>query len=305
MASSDRTTEETPALPSSGIVWGLAAAVIWGAWPVLSRAGVSGENALTPMDITALRFGVAGLVLLPLLFRNREKAPMPPWPAMLLMTLGAGVPYVMTATIGLSMAPATHAGIIIPSTMLTCTALGGWLFLKDRPSMMRIFGIAVILLGIAITGSRGVLGTTGAADYVIGDLLFMASGFLWAVYTVSARRWGVDPWRATAIVSVGSLVAFAPIYAVTADWAHLGTLPLELIAIQAIGQGIGAAILALVFYSKAVASLGAAKGALFAALVPGMAAALALPILNERPAINEIAGLAVVTVAMIVALRAR
>ena len=54
-----------------------------------------------------------------------------------------------------------------------------------------------------------------------------------------------------------------------------------------------------------VAALGAARGALFAALVPGLATALALPFLGETPTLPELGGLAIVTVAMAVALRSR
>ena len=51
----------------SGVSCGLGAALIWGAWPVVSGLGVA--DSLSPYDVAALRFGVAGLVLLPLALR--------------------------------------------------------------------------------------------------------------------------------------------------------------------------------------------------------------------------------------------
>ena len=46
-----------------GALYGLAAVSIWSGWIVVARLGL--RTSLTPWDIAALRFGVAGLLLLP------------------------------------------------------------------------------------------------------------------------------------------------------------------------------------------------------------------------------------------------
>ena len=46
-----------------GALYGLAAVSIWSGWIVVARLGL--QTSLTPWDIAALRFGVAGLLLLP------------------------------------------------------------------------------------------------------------------------------------------------------------------------------------------------------------------------------------------------
>ena len=46
-----------------GALYGLAAVSIWSAWIVVARLGL--RTSLTPWDIAALRFGVAGILLLP------------------------------------------------------------------------------------------------------------------------------------------------------------------------------------------------------------------------------------------------
>src|SRR5258708_35622231 len=48
-----------------GAACGLAAVSIWSGWIVVARLGL--KSSLTPWDIAALRFGVAGFVLLPYL----------------------------------------------------------------------------------------------------------------------------------------------------------------------------------------------------------------------------------------------
>jgi EamA-like transporter family len=51
-----------------GALYGLAAVIIWAAFIVASRFGVRAN--LTPWDVAAIRFGVAGILLLPYLMRN-------------------------------------------------------------------------------------------------------------------------------------------------------------------------------------------------------------------------------------------
>ena len=51
-----------------GSLYGVAAVGIWASWIVAVRLGI--RTSLTPWDIVAIRFGVAGLVLLPYLLKK-------------------------------------------------------------------------------------------------------------------------------------------------------------------------------------------------------------------------------------------
>jgi len=283
---------------STGIFYGILAALIWGGWPVVSRLGVQQTLAFT--DITALRFAVAGLLLLPLVWRGGVGAV--GWPRALLLAAGAGAPYVLCAVGGLTFAPAGHAGVIIPSCMLAFSTLGSWLFLGDRPGRDRLAGLGLIMAGVLLIGWQGL--AQGAAGAWIGDLLFVAAGFLWASYTVASRAWSVDPLHGTALVSVLSFLLYLPTYLALGE-PRLFVAPLSEVAFQAAFQGLFAAILALLFYSRSVALLGAARGAVFAALVPGVAIVLAYPVLGERPTWLELSGLAIVSLGMVYALGLR
>jgi drug/metabolite transporter (DMT)-like permease len=59
---------------------------------------------------------------------------------------------------------------------------------------------------------------------------------------------------------------------------------------------------ALLLYTRAVALLGAARGAVFAALVPSFSLLLAIPLLQEIPTRLQLAGVVLVTVGMVFAL---
>lgn len=91
---------------------GLSGVLVWSGSFVLTRFGF--KTALTPFDIIALRFGVAGLVLLPVVlmkgFGFRKLGPL----GFVLLVSGAGVPYALLTTCGLQYAPASHAAALIP-----------------------------------------------------------------------------------------------------------------------------------------------------------------------------------------------
>ncbi|NQV43481.1 MAG: DMT family transporter [Rhodospirillales bacterium] len=280
----------------AGVVYGALAALVWGISPVMIRLGVTG--ALDPYDLVALRFVVCGVILLPLVVR-RGMAGLG-WGVVLAMVAGAGAPFILLMAGGLMFAPAGHAGIIIPSIMLSCSMIGGWVVLGERPNAKRFIGYGVILAGIGLVGLEGLAGGSGP-DAWIGDLMFVCAGMAWAVYTVASKVAKAEPLHATALVAVISMSVYLPPYLIWGGFDILAA-PLSEILLQGFFQGIVLAILALFFYTRAVAYLGAARGAVFAALVPGLAVVSAFPALGEIPSGLELAGVFVVSGGMLYAL---
>lgn len=283
--------------PWIGVIAGLATASIWGAWPVASRFGV--QQTLTVMDITMLRYLVAGLILLPLVLRHGHGGL--GWGRALVLTVGAGVPYMVATTHGFLFAPAGHGGLVIPSVMLTCSTFVGWWLLKDRPDGLRLTGLAFVLAGVLTTGSSALSDDGGFDQVWIGHLLFMAGGMLWATYTIFSRKWKANPLHATALVSVLSMVLFAPVYFYLRGDALIQA-PVGELLFQGTAQGLFSAVLALIFFTKTVKELGAGRAAVFAALVPGLSALFAYPALGEVPSLHHLIGLALVCGGMVLAL---
>ena len=90
-----------------GALYGLAAVSIWSGWIVVARLGL--KTNLTPWDIAALRFGVAGLLLLPYVVSKGLALKRLGWFGLVAIVLGGGAP-VLLANTGLLFAPAAHAG---------------------------------------------------------------------------------------------------------------------------------------------------------------------------------------------------
>ena len=260
-----------------GAAYGLAAVSIWSGWIVVARLGL--RTSLTPWDIAAIRFGVAGLLMLPLVAVKGLAFNRLGWGGLAAIVLGSAAP-VFLANWGLLFAPAAHAGALFPGVMPLMVALLAQIVLGEEFTLARKLGFALILSGVfAITlGSDGELGS--AQNF--GHVLFLCAGLAWAFYTVALRRARLDGLHAAAISAVGAMLLYLPIYRVLPGTA-LVHAPWFDIALQAFVQGILTAIISLMLYGRAVGILGASSGAAFAALCPAMTALLAIPILSEWP----------------------
>jgi drug/metabolite transporter (DMT)-like permease len=261
-----------------GALYGLAAVSIWSGWIVVARLGL--KSSLTPWDIAALRFAVAGLLLLPYVVSKGLALDRLGWIGLAAIVLGGGAP-VLLANAGLMFAPAAHAGALFPGVMPLMVALLAAVFLHEPFTATKKIGFVLILFGvfaIAWGASRGAV----ESGQTIGHLLFLSSALAWALYTVAMRRARLAGLHAAAIAAVGALALYLPVYLLTAG-ASLAAAPWGDIALQAFVQGILTAIVSLIFYGRAVSILGASSGAAFAALSPAMTALMAIPVLGEWP----------------------
>ena len=274
-------TSHAPARYVTGALYGLAAVSIWAGWSAFTRLAVT--TKLDAWDITALRFGVAAVVLAPLLVRRGLATDRLGRRGLLLLVAGGGAPYVMLAAGGLRYAPAHDQAALNPGFAPLFVALIATVFLGEAVERTRRVGLALILAaallivfgqGAAWTGTR-----------TLGHALFLSAALLWACFTVVMRHADIAPLHATALVSVGSALVFLPVY-LAVHGMRLLQLPVGELAWHAVFQGIVVTILSLLFYGRAVARLGAAKGAAFGALVPALSALLAIPLLGEWPQIS-------------------
>jgi drug/metabolite transporter (DMT)-like permease len=281
----------------SGWLWGGTAALVWGGYMAFARAGVVG--GLAPIDFALLRFLPAALIMLPFLARRglRDAGGIG-WGRGAVLTALAGPAFILLGTLSFLWAPLAHAAVLQPG-MVTLGAMAlAVLLLGERVPGLRWVGAGVVVAGLALVSGAGLTG----GEAWRGDLCFVAAGLLWALFTVASRRWRVDPLAATAVVSVlGGLVA-VPLWLALGDASALLAQGWGVIGVQALVQGPLSGVLAVYAFSRAVAALGAARAALFPAMVPVVAVLLGLPVAGEWPTAGQWLGLAVVMAGLPVAM---
>ena len=201
----DPTTSEY----ARGAFYGLAAVCIWAGFIVVSRLGV--RTSLTPWDVAAIRFTVAGTLLLPCAMRKGLALNRLGWLGVAAIVIGCGAPMVLLVNAGLLFAPAAHAGALFPGVMPLMVALFAAAILKETFGRQKSLGLALIVVGAVgiVWGTGGTIGTVQN----VGHLLFLAAGLAWAGYTVAMRRARLDGLHAAAIAAIASLVLYLPAYA--------------------------------------------------------------------------------------------
>jgi drug/metabolite transporter (DMT)-like permease len=278
--------------PLLGLFCAIGVIFIWSGFIVFSRAGVI--TNLTPYDITALRFIVAGALVLPFAWAwwPRQLS----LPGTIVMTLcGPGLIYVMLMYFGLMESSAAYAGVFANGSLPVFTSLLAMLFTRKIPGRRQLFAIGVIVAGGIISGTPGML--AGGEDLLTGIGLFLTASAVISFYIFGVQHWKVTPRQALALVTIPNTIVFLPIWYFFLP-SGLAETELSMIVFQALFQGLGPGFLAVILFAVAALHLGATPTSGFAAAVPASASLLAMPVLGEYPTSIEWVGIAVVSLGL-------
>ncbi len=284
---------------AAGLALGVTAALIWGSYLAMARAGIS--TGFSAPDIAFIRSGVAGLIMLPWLLRHDPlRMAGIGWQRSIVLAALAGPLFVLIGAGGYKFAPLAHGAVLQPAALTIGAMIAATLVFGERLTMARIFGIATILCGLAFIAGPGLLHASVATP--VGDAMFVIAGLMWAAFSIFSKRWGVSPVAATAVVSVLSALVYVPGYLAFIGIEHLAAIPAKILLPQILVQGVLSGVVAVIAYSRAVQLLGPGRAAVFPALVPAGAIVLGVPIVGEWPTLLQATGLAVVTMGLLIAI---
>ena len=280
--------------PPSSLALGYAAALgtvaIWAGFIQISRLG--GKTGLTGWDIVALRLGTAAVILLPFSL----KLPTGTWRDRRLWTLAliGGLLFLVLAYAGFKLAPAAHGGILMPGMQPFLVTALAWAILGTRPPRQRVLALLPIALGVVCVAVPVIAGLGHGPSTLPGDALLLTASVAWAAYSVLVKKWVYDPWLLTRFVAIASALVYLPAYLL---WLPKGLdqVPASMLWLQALYQGIGPTIVAMILFLKAVSILGAERMGALVALVPVLAGLGAVPLLDEPLTPWLVAGLALVS----------
>lgn len=260
----------------------VGAVAIWSSWMIFTR--FAGSSELSSVELTALRYLVAGVVLLPFSLPTVRKIVRQP--KLLALPLLMGFPYMLLVSKAISVTPAVHAATFINSSMIVTTILVSWLFLKQKFSAYMVAGGLLVVAGLGLLSSL----TTLKVEYSY----YLIAGAMWAIYGVLLQRWKVSGFDAVITVSLGSLFGMAIPYIVS-HYDHFFSHPAEEMILHGFFQGIVASIGAHIFFARAVNHLGAAKVSFLVPTVPLITGMSGAVFLNEALSHSEWLGVVIAT----------
>jgi drug/metabolite transporter (DMT)-like permease len=268
-------------------------ALFWAGNWVVGRAM---RNAATPISLAFWRWAVAWVLLLPFALPHMRREWRTIWQSrrilLILGLLGTGTYNALSYT-GLQYTSVANA-VMLNSVIPILIAAVSWAFVGERLTRLQGLGVLISLGGVLYILSRGDPERLMGLRFNTGDLWVFASMLVWAIYTV-VLRWrpkNLHPLAFLATLATVGLAAMLPL-------TLFGTLGggIRLTPASALGLlylGIFPALLAYIFWNRAVAEVGPNVSGLFMHLIPVFGTALAILFLDERLYFYHFAGLALI-----------
>lgn len=282
-----------------GVIAAIGVLFIWSGFIVFSRAGVL--SGLTPYDLAALRFIVAGVLVTPFLWAW--------WPRnipiriqILMVLAGPGALYSVLIFLGLERASAAYGGVFSNGALPLVTMGLAFALAGTPPARNEALGSAVIIAGGVMVAWPGL--QQGGPDVAAAIALFLICAAMIGSYIYAIRRFAASPLQVLAVVTIPNTVIFVPLWYVALP-STMADAEMTTIIAQALFQGLGPGFLALMLFAMMANHLGATPTAAVSAAVPATAALLAIPVLGEIPTALEWAGIATVTLGLMLLISRR
>jgi drug/metabolite transporter (DMT)-like permease len=267
----------------------LIATALWAGNAITGRILVA-SGAVSPITLSTVRWGLAALLLLPLgwrvflpssdLWRNKKRF-------LLLGLFGVGS---YNGLLYLALETSTAINVtLIGASMPIWMLLIGSAFYQTKPTLFKMIGAVVSLMGVAVVLTRGDLSTLLSMQMVLGDFLILLATITWAFYSWMLTRPGSSnerqwPWAQFLMAQVfaGLLwTGFFDGFEIAAGQAYLdlNLWTASLILFVAIGPSL----VAYRCWGLGVNNAGPTVAAFFSNFIPLFTALLSAAILGEPP----------------------
>ena len=251
-------------------------AAIWGASFLLMKMGAS---EFGPFATAFLRVLMASLFLLPLLaWRGQVGALRAKWGRILAVgALNSGIPFVLFGFAVL------HINTGLTSILNATTPLWGavvaWLWLRDKPTHIRVLGLVIGFAGVAALAWDKATFKAGAASPGLAVLATLAATLCYGIAASFTKKYmaGVPPLASATGSQIG-----ATLFLLIPAAAHLPAQTPSMNAWLAVAVlALVCTAVAYVLYFRIIASAGPARAVAVTFLIPVFGVAYGWLFLNE------------------------
>lgn len=263
--------------------------LVWSGWIILSRSGV--QTALTPEDLTLIRFGTATLFTLPFALQyNWKKLTL--WKATL-VALGCGFPYTLFSFYGLMEIKSANAGVIVNGLLPVFGVILAFLVLGEKSTRSKILAVVLILIAnIMMAGNLD-----GFMSHWFGFLMLICASLVFSSYLFLGKRWGFTPKDVLAFLPIINAAIFLPWWLIHSS--GISHTPLPALLLQASYQGVLVSVIALMLTFYAIQHIGAMSLSIYFSFVPVITSVLAWVLLAEALKTQEMIAIGICSLGLL------
>jgi drug/metabolite transporter (DMT)-like permease len=273
-----KTVKKTPYLIYCKLVLTM---VIWGGTFIAGRIAVQDSSVFS---IAFLRFAIAALLLLAISKRQNQSFPkltLRDWLGISLMGLTGIFAYNAFFLGGLKLLPASRASLIVALNPIAIALSSAFIY-RELLSRLKIVGILTSLIGVSVILSKGhpiELIKTGIST---GDLLLFGCVASWVSYTLIGKQVlkTIPTLTATTYSCLVGSIALLPIALYSGLLTDLPKLTFSA-WVSTIYMGAFGTVVAFLWYSEGIQTLGTSRTAIFTNLVPVCAVLMGVMGLGE------------------------
>ncbi|WP_418302892.1 DMT family transporter [Lysinibacillus fusiformis] len=269
----------------------LVTSLLWGGNFVVAKTLVAHAS---PMTLTTVRWLIAVIVLVPLVWW-KEKKLVPPKQAivpLLLMGVTGVALFNIFQFLALERTTSTNAGLI--STMNTISiALFSFVLLKEKITKWQLSAMVLSLFGVVLVLSKGDWQLLLDFQLNTGDLWMLAAVCVWGLYSVCSK-WAMQttsPLMATLYAGIFGVLMLLPFSSTDFTFTNVNTS----FILSMLYTGIISTVVCMVFWNIGVQKLGATTSGIFLNFNPIFTALLAYLFIGENMSwLQGIGGLIVI-----------
>ncbi|WP_209125196.1 DMT family transporter [Alkalihalobacillus sp. BA299] len=249
----------------------------------------------SPMTLTSLRWVIAVICLIPMVWWTEKKI-LPPRQAILpLMFMGiTGVAlFNVLQFVALEQTSATNVGLISTLIMMSIAIFSG-LFLGEKLNLLQIVSMLFCLVGVLLVLTKGNSNLLFSLQFNIGDLYMMAAVCIWGIYAVFSK-WAMiytSPMMATLYSGIFGLIVLVPFNNANFTVSNINASFIYSI----LYTGVVSTVVCIVLWNLGVQKLGATTSGIFLNFNPIFTAALAFVFLGEQMTWIQVIGSTIVII---------
>lgn len=256
----------------------LLTSLFWGGNFVVSKFLV--EHA-SPLTLTTLRWGIAVLCLVPIVWW-KEKRILPPSNAIIplfVMGITGVVLFNLLQFLALERTTATNVGLISTLNMVSI-ALFSFLFLKEKINFLQFISMIFSMFGVILVLSKGNISYLLSLNFNTGDLWMLAAVGVWGIYTV-CTKWAMT--KTTALIFTLYSAIFGLLVLLPFNIPNFTVSNINFSFIGAIiYTGLISTVVCMLLWNICVQKLGSSTSGVFLNFNPIFTAILAFVFLGEQ-----------------------